>query len=120
MKLKIKVDKQTLQKSANCGLVGKGANCAIALSVRDVFPKAEVGRDAIWPFGCFAPETHTLISLPSSAKQFIHRFDIASPEGRVQMNEIEFEIDIPDDIISLINIDEIRPLLINHKNLELA
>lgn len=120
MKLKIKVTKQILEKSKNCGVTElngfRGMSCAVALAVRDIFPEANIGAGEIWPFW---PNQKVVIILPDNAKSFISRFDRTSPYGRTLINEMEFEIKIQNDVIDQINIDEIKPLLENHPTLEL-
>lgn len=116
IKLKITVTKEILEKSKLClGLAAE--NCAIALAVRGVFPKAVVGLDAI--FLCVF-ERDPKIALPEEAKEFISEFDCLTPAERVNMNPISFEIEIPDAVIDRINIDELRPLLVNHPTLEIV
>ena len=118
-KLKIKVTKEILERSKMCGTDdGKSVsqNCAVAHSVRDILPNAAVDGDNIWPNSSLNDE---LIPLPIEAKIYISKFDYTHPDDRPSLPEIEFEIEIPDSVIEKINIDEIKPLLINHPNLEL-
>lgn len=125
--LRIKVTKDILEKSKFCGGSFEiendiASNCAISISIRDVFPEAYVEysgiylskerRDKHFPF----PD----IRIPTVARNFITAFDVKKPYQRVQMNEIEFEVEVPDEVIEKINIDEIRPLLLNHPTLELV
>lgn len=113
-KLKVKVTKEILFQSRNCGLSGKEwivETCAISVAIRDIFPKASVSANYIRAF----QGTNTLIDLPPIAHEFIEEFDSSSPEMRVKMEEIEFEVDIPDVII-----EEIRPLLEHHPTLQLV
>lgn len=118
--LRIKVTKEILEKSKDCGDYGE--SCAIARAVSDVLPHAYVESDQILPFWCFLGlgDDRFPIKLPHTANQFIKEFDASSPEGRVVMDEISFDIEIPDGVIENINIDEIRPLLLNHPTLELV
>lgn len=118
MKLKIKVTKDILEKSKDC-YTNSIQNCAIALACRDVFPTCNVTACYIRPFPC-TKMSDIEIGLPNKAFEYVVRFDSSSPEERVLMPEIEFEINIPDEVIEQINIDELRPLLANHKNLELV
>jgi hypothetical protein len=117
--LKITVTKEILEKSKMCGTklgILMSENCAIAIAVRDIFPDACVGNPQILlgvlPFD--------VVNLPIDAIKFIERFDVSSPQDRVNMEPISFEIEIPDEVIAKINIDELRPLLINHPTLELV
>ena len=126
-KLKIKVTKEILFKSQLCqqegvsaGVNGVGANCAIALAVRDIFPYAWISDDNIDAYYFERGENRDFdIPLPKEAKEFISDFDKSTPEERVKMPEIEFEVDISDDVLQKINIDEVKELLKNHPTLEL-
>jgi hypothetical protein len=120
-KLRISVTKEILEKSKMCGTdSGKliSMNCAVALAVIDIFPRSCVSTSniAVFHIGLGV----TLISLPEAACRFIDNFDKLSAEDRVKMEPISFEIEIPDEVINQINIDEIRPLLVNHPTLELV
>lgn len=115
--LKITVTKDIIINSIKCDT----RNCAIAVAIRDIFPKAfvtdnEIFFDGADEFDCPISET-TL--LPIEAQEFIQVFDKATPKKRKQMDEISFNITIPDSIIQKINIDEIKPLLENHPTLQL-
>ena len=113
-KLKIKVTKDILERSKMC-LTNVGYNCAVALAVRDIFPRAWVEDDCIMPVSV----EQTKIPLPESATDFISKFDRYDAEERVNMPELEFEISIPDEVIEKINIEELKPLLQNHPTLQL-
>lgn len=126
-KLKITVTKEILKRSSYCG-IGEDAldinicesiqtNCAIALAVRDIWPKARVDYDYIYPFG--KEGVATMIALPKKISNWINRFDDATPRGRERMKPFSFDVEIPDKVIKKINIDEIRALLQNHSTLEL-
>jgi hypothetical protein len=118
MQLKIKVTKDILRRAMYCGTT-KGfisENCPIALAVRDIFPEAVVEYYHINPF------KGSTLEIPHNAEQFIKRFDMlsGSPKDRLGLPEYEFTINIPDNVIEQINIEELRPLLINHPTLELV
>jgi hypothetical protein len=120
MKLKIKVTKKILKASKNCGkdecdLIG--TSCAIALAIIEIFPKAWVGTQDISIPG---PSSNTIAQLPIKAIRFIYDFDRATVEERVKMPELEFEIELTDFALSLINIDEITEVLKNSETLELV
>lgn len=124
-KLKIKVTKEILQRSMMCGLnaVSIGANCAVALAVRDIFPTAAVSSKYIFPF-MQDPDyiiSDMTINLPPEAESFISDFDnlVINPRGRLHLPELEFEIEIPDKILEYIDIKQITQLLENHPTLEL-
>lgn len=122
MKLKIKITKQILEESKMCGVsnfIGRvGEHCAIALAVREIFPKAVVGRREINPFG-FSKGIPTIIDLPDEATYFIDRFDRSTVEKRVALPEFEFEINIPEKVIESISLPEIEKIISNSETLEL-
>lgn len=126
-KLKIKVTKEILEKSKHCGTIPGVRvidNCPVALAVRDIFPKASV-IGTIYPFGFDTKKYERgikmeTIPLTQEVRWFIVKFDEANPSERISLPELEFEVHIPDSIIEKINIDELRPLLINHPTLELV
>jgi hypothetical protein len=124
-KLKIKVTKDILYESRFCGKgVGGakavGVSCAVSLAVRDVFPLAFVSREKIKVDGAFDNSEYAPIHLPVEAVRYIEQFDTSTISERLNMDEIEFEVEIPDSILEKINIDEIKPLLINHPTLKLV
>jgi hypothetical protein len=119
--LKITITKSVLEKTKYCGVgFPKGStlglerrkNCAISYVIRDIFPDAETGYLEIKTMG-------ELIDLPSDACRFAQQFDNSSPSKRILMPEFSFEIEIPDSIISKINIGDALARLENHENLEL-
>jgi hypothetical protein len=112
---KIKVTKEILELSKGCGaeeLEIIGENCAIALAVKEIFPDVVVTGDFIYPFGVDDNDQwdELKILLPKMAQDFIKNFDslYKIPNQRLRLPEFEFEISIPDEIISQINIDEVR------------
>lgn len=119
-KLKIKITKNILERSKMCSSEYNDLvrNCAIALAVRDIFPKAKVDLSSISPFGVDAASS--CINLSNRVTKWIEKFDSLEPNRRVKMKEFEFEIEIPSYVVRKVNIDEIRPLLINHSTLELV
>lgn len=129
VKLRISVTKEILEKSKNCGksISSKLENCAVALAVRDIFPHALVYQTGIV---CDARGLKVNIKLtdppidimfPIPVIFYIKSFDEFdnNPEARIQMKEISFEVDVPDYVLDRINIDELKPLLVNHPTLEL-
>jgi hypothetical protein len=135
MQLRIKVTKEHIEKAKNCEVGEYQQNCAIALAVRDIFPYAHVELgffflDALlfelWlkthkPSSLKRFETQHAIKLPKKAKDFISIFDEATPEDRVKLPELEFEVDIPDHILEEhINIEEIKEILNGHPTLSLV
>jgi hypothetical protein len=107
MKLKIKVTKEIIMKSRFCMSPNMTTNCAIALAVRDVFPKAEVSMEYIFTEGI----SSTLIELPKVAQEFINMFDCLTSEGRKQLYPIEFEVEIPERVIASIDINNLGETL---------
>jgi hypothetical protein len=112
---KIKITKEILRLSKECGTHGSretiGKNCAIAVSLKDLFPNVHVAEDEIYPFGIEHPDHPYKISIPMPkiARDFVQVFDSLSamPKQRLLLPEFEFEIPIPEEIISQINIDSI-------------
>lgn len=125
--LKVKVTKEAIQEATTCGMAGKGywgKYCVIAEAVKPLFPHAVVGPSAIRPFyflgeDVFVDES-SWIYLPLFVQSYITKFDRSSVVERSLLPEIEFEVKIPDSIINQINIEELRPLLVNHPALELV
>lgn len=120
--LKIKITKELLKESRYCQR--KNDSCVFARAFRDFFPDAIVGYTVIYPFGI---ESHNTIPVDienqiafattQDIDNYIRIFD--SVHDVTLLREQEFELSIPDWVIEKINIDEIKPLLVNHKNLEL-
>ena len=115
---KIKVTKNILELSKACGINNdrntNGNNCAIACALKDIFPDVFVSDYVIYPFGInINQETNNLaIVMPKIARDFVSLFDslVAVHNLRPCLPEFEFSIDIPDSVISEINIDEIKAL----------
>ncbi len=118
VQFKMKITKEILELSKDCGadnnIETTGKNCAIAICVKDIFPEVFVTGYSIYPFG--TNENYRFndlkIELPKIAQDFIRVFDslCAMPRLRLTLPEFEFEISISDEIISQINIDEIRDI----------
>ncbi len=115
----IKITKEILERSKACGTRNDidtiGNNCAIALALKDIFPEVFVTAHHIYPFGI---DDNTLcneirISLPPIALDFIKVFDClrSIPNVRLYLPEFEFEISIPEEILSHIDIDEINNIV---------
>lgn len=125
-KLKIKVTKDILEKSKNCGVSSAcnvPANCAISLAMRDLFPHARVyGGGQIAFMGEKIYNINYNSVLPTKAFEFMRHFDqlVDYPQMRPNLLELEFEVEIPDSVIEQINIEELKPLLINHPTLQLV
>jgi len=128
MKIKITVTKEILRESMMCGTQGKSSNsyiqtnCPIALAVREIFPKAIVGPFALFISGNFGENNKVL--LPVEASRFIKIFDRLkrTPNVRLNLPELEFDVILSDGAISAlpINIDEAIKIINGSKTLELA
>jgi hypothetical protein len=115
--LRVKVTSDVLEKSKYYGVkIDREIpeDCAIMLAIRNLFPEALVGYDSFQPF----EDEETTLDLPDNARKFIKEFERFSPEKRTLMNEFEFEIEIPETVYSKVDLDEIKPLLINHSSLQ--
>lgn len=114
----IKITKEILELSKECGTNGEvdtiGKDCAIAVSLKDMFRDVFVTGDYIYPFGI--DENNNVdelkIEMPKVAKDFVRVFDSlrAIPKVRLCLPEFEFELPISDEVISQINIDEVRAI----------
>ena len=116
VRFKIKVTKEILELSKECGAHNDfdtiGKNCAIAIALKDIFPEVVVTDYYIYPFGIDNKNKldDLRIVMPKIAQDFVKVFDSLSAihKLRLLLPEFEFEISIPDEIISQINIDEVR------------
>lgn len=122
-KLKIKVTKEILRKSMMCGTDGNTdgltQNCAIALAVREIFPRAMVNKMKIYLDSNFDAPT---IQLSWRAWEFVLNFDslARTPHLRLEMAELEFEVDLPQAVIDAVNISELEETLKTSETLELV
>lgn len=120
MKVLVKITEEIIQKSLFCGTslcADPSRGCAIALAIREILPNARVGSDGIFADGgAFGP----IVGLPLKAIRFIHVFDSlrSTPHLRLDMELIEFDINIPDKIISEIGISEVYKILSESKTLQ--
>jgi hypothetical protein len=123
MKIKIHVTKEVLERSKMCGLTKEirmfSTNCAVAIAVRDIFPNAQVYGLFIdtW-FGDDVLSRN--IDLPKEVTKFIDSFDEKTPEERVNMRPISFEVDVPDYVIEKIGIEQAYKILESSPTLELV
>ena len=114
----IKVTKDILEQSKECSIgedvAAVGKNCAIALTLKDIFPNVFVSANDIYPFGIDDknPSHNLTIPMPKIARDFVKVFDSLSAirNLRPRLPEFEFSIDIPDEIISEIDIAEVTTL----------
>jgi hypothetical protein len=119
MTIRIHVTKEILERSKMCGELQEtervSKHCAISLAVIDLFP------NAITTNWIYIDEHDSLgISMPRHAHEFIVSFDSKTPGERVKMEEISFEIDVPDSVIEKIGITEAQEIIKNSKTLELV
>lgn len=123
VKLRISVTKEILEKSMWCNANAENVkyNCAVAVAVRDIFPKAKVFQTILFVDREHEYSENVLpIVMPTDAFHWIKKFDNSSPIERLMLDPISFEIKIPDEVIERINIDELKPLLQNHPTLQLV
>ena len=131
MKIKIKITKAVLRESADCSpkkhlATGKsvGENCAFAVAVRDLLPRAAVGYTSIFPFGTgYHPDHPSTFSISHEMTEFIKKFDRSSEVERLAFNEEEFELDLPEWVVGKIgdeNIEEVKRLISTSPTLELV
>jgi hypothetical protein len=124
VQFKIKVTKDILALSKECDVgddvTAIGKNCAIALTLKDIFPNVFVSGDNIYPFGQEDkdPVHSVTIPMPKIARDFVKVFDSLSAihNLRLRLPEFEFSIDIPDEIISEIDIKEVTKLATRAKS----
>ena len=117
LQLKVKITKDILRASKMCGWTHDseekvGQNCAIAVSIREIFPLCSVGRENLYFF--LYPDSRDVFAispLTPETRSFIDQFDTSSPEERVKLPETEVEISIPDTVIDLMNIDNVKELI---------
>jgi len=115
---KIAITKEIIAQSRFCGTGDEPRrienNCAIAVALADIFPKAYVTNQCIFPFGVDGDQEKDIkIPLPLIAQQFIKLFDgfRLTPGLRLMLPAFEFIIDIPDEVVEQINIDEVKVLI---------
>jgi len=124
MKILIKVTKDVLQRSIFCGVglnpKDTSKNCAIALAVREIFPRACV------IYGEIYPDSENLnlsqIALPNEADRFINKFDKLKHDHleRLNLPEFSFEVDLPPSVVEMIGIEEAKEILKRSETLELV
>lgn len=131
VKMTIHITKEILNKSANCDSLDMcvGSNCAFALAVKDLFPFAHVGgmamhkEYAIYPFyferraGIY--KSLQVIRISQEMYKFIARFDAMRDYERKELPEQDFEIEIPDEVISYLDIQDVYKILEESKTLDI-
>jgi hypothetical protein len=106
MKMLIKVTKDVLRNTCLCKS-NPSENCAIAYAIVRV------------SYIEFYEDT-SISALPIEAGTFILIFDelSCSPKDRMEMPEIQFEIDVPNSVIERIGLSQIYKVLSESKTLE--
>lgn len=111
IKLRITVTKEMLEQpryNFDC------SRCVIAQSLKFIFPMVEVSPFlGIYPFGFY--KGALIINIPEEVSFYAYNYD-----GNQPLEPCSFDIEIPDSVISQINIDELKPLLENHPTLALV
>lgn len=121
VKIKVKVTREILEHTQMCGIKSIMENCAIAVALRDVFGKVQVGEDQVDFLTNTSAIPYATTDLPDEARIFIERFDRSIPERRVMMPELEFEIDVPDVVINRMgNMGEVKKLISSSKTVKLC
>lgn len=123
-KITVKIDKEIIRKAMFCGwdTLLTSDNCAITLAIKDLFGRyAFTGHYAIHIESPNGKLLHTIL-LPTEAKSFIKTFDnlVDQPAMRLEMSELSFDIEIPNEVIDMISIDKAKAILKNHRNLQLV
>lgn len=130
MKLKIFITKNILEQSKNCNSQNMiGQNCAIGLAIYALFgARSWVSLNSISIYDksiyckddfiyCFPVAN---IKLPGIASNFIENFDGKTPEQKVKMNPISFDIEIPEKVVDLLGLTYIHQVIELQPQLELA
>lgn len=142
MKILVKVTKEILIKTSRCNNAF-GINCAIAAAIREMFPHSITGNRMLSiyteenfikllnnPFNLYRKDQNVIytlgypeiaqIQLPFEAMRFIRTFDITSVEHRMNLEPIQFEINVPNEVIDQIGISTAYKVLSESKTLELV
>jgi hypothetical protein len=127
VQFKISITKDIIHQSKNCGidndLYKMGTDCAVAVALQDIFPQVYVTNFYIFPFGIENNEVkHLKIALPLVAQQFVKLFDgfWFAPNLRLMLPEFQFTVDVPNEIINVIDIDEVKEIISNKQRLNLS
>ncbi len=114
--MRIHITKDVLKRSMLCEDQVHNQNCAIALAIRDIFPRA-----CVW-VSCIAEDDIEIIQLPVEAQKFIRAFDSLSknPSARLDLPEFSFDIEVPEEVVNSIGLSEVEKILKESKTLELV
>lgn len=111
MNLKIKITRKVLIKSMFCRDVNLRHECAIAVAIKKIFPNSEV-RESWIRIGDYRME------LPLKAKQFMSDFDWSFFVLRPFLSTLDFDVEIPQELIDEIGINEVNEILSKSSTLE--
>lgn len=121
MRIKISVTKEIYRKAMYCGYTAQtigslSENCAIALAIRDIAPKARVSISMVtWDL------LENLRSiLPLEVSEMISLFDTTIPSHRLNLPEFHFFVDFPDELVNEIGLSEVKEILSKSETLEMA
>lgn len=121
----IRITKEIIERCKSCGTESNkreiGSNCAVAFTLKDIFPDVYVTNYYIFPFGIDSEKGEDMkIAMPDIAQQFIKLFDgfYLMPNLRPLLPEFEFILNIPGEVIDQINIDEVMELIKGNKKTE--
>lgn len=135
MTILVKVTKEIIKLSAKCDsnfsprmeydlYKDITKTCAVSRAIVDLLPDAFVFQMSIRFFHTFDDYRKSLhyvyISLPNKVHTWIKEFDSLTPSARLMMDPIEFEIDIPSNLIDKIGISEVYKVLSESPTLELV
>ena len=95
-------------------------SCAIALAIKEIFPEGMATVGYIRPY--FSAPDSACIFLPESANQFMRTFDKLweTPEARLSLSELTFEVDVPQEIIDSIGLSQVRSILSSSATLKMV
>lgn len=119
MKIRIRVTKQIYEASMFCPVKSEATttNCAIALAVREIAPKASVNYNAIFWNGKENIE-EPYSNLESHIWNYILAFDQTKPKDRPNLPEFSFEVEFPDSMVEQIGIGQVYKILSESKTLQ--
>lgn len=99
----VKVTKDHYRRAIMCGTEGKESgqfvteNCAIAVAVREIFPKAQVFVQNYYPFG-----EEAKLELSHTGQDLVRKFDELAlhPERRLDLPEREIHLEVNDALLN--------------------
>lgn len=120
MKFKLRITKDVLKKSSNCGRVGGVGsitrNCAFALAFNELVPNVAVTEYNVIFYKPESSETFAKVPTSTPIVNFIIKFDTALVSERLEFPEQEFDVEIPDNVINFYYGDTVKAVqkLINN------